>query len=187
MIIVAGYFIDLNSIFQDTTWFMAFVGDALRTCTTLSWWNSLSCVGHGLRICAVEKLSSQLFDLIVMSHWLNEVWIRIRNRFVCFTFIFLSYGESCLLISWCAGGRCGMTYSDEDRSKSRRPAAEHRIWSHRSGTWWSGYREVGWRCVRSTPCTWRLGAWVFWLSLKTKVDGLLVIWPQNRSDGFSSV
>jgi hypothetical protein len=25
------------------------------------------------------------------------------------------------------------------------------------------------------------------LSLKTKVDGLLVVWPQNHWDGFSSV
>jgi hypothetical protein len=31
---------------------------------------------------------------------------------------------------------------------------------------------------------WRLGAWVSWLSLKTKVDGLWVVWPQNHSDGF---
>jgi hypothetical protein len=35
-----------------------------------------------------------------------------------------------------------------------------------------GGREVGWRCVRSAPGTWRLEAWVSWLSLKTKVDGL---------------
>jgi hypothetical protein len=32
--------------------------------------------------------------------------------------------------------------------------------------------EVGWHHVRSAPCTWRRGAWVSWLSLKTKVDGL---------------
>jgi hypothetical protein len=25
-----------------------------------------------------------------------------------FSFIFVSFGESCLLVSWCAGGRCGM-------------------------------------------------------------------------------
>jgi hypothetical protein len=34
---------------------------------------------------------------------------------------------------------------------------------------------------------WRRGAQVSWLSLKTKVDGLWVVWPQNHSDGFSSV
>jgi hypothetical protein len=33
-------------------------------------------------------------------------------------------------------------------------------------------REVGWRRVWSAPSTWRLGARVSWLSLKTKVDGL---------------
>jgi hypothetical protein len=33
----------------------------------------------------------------------------------------------------------------------------------------------------------KVGAWVSWLSLKTKVDGLSVVWPQNHWDGFSSV
>jgi hypothetical protein len=32
--------------------------------------------------------------------------------------------------------------SDEDRGKSRRPSAEDRGWSHRSGTWWPDDREV---------------------------------------------
>jgi hypothetical protein len=31
-----------------------------------------------------------------------------------------------------------MTFSDEDHGMSRRPAAEDRGWSHRSGTRWSG-------------------------------------------------
>jgi hypothetical protein len=26
-----------------------------------------------------------------------------------------------LIVSWCAGGRCGMACSDEDRDRSRRP------------------------------------------------------------------
>jgi hypothetical protein len=43
-----------------------------------------------------------------------------------FSFTFVSFGESCLLVSWCAGGRCGMTCSDEDRGRSRRPDAEDR-------------------------------------------------------------
>jgi hypothetical protein len=51
-----------------------------------------------------------------------------------FSFIFVSFGESCLLVSWCAGGRCGMACSDEDRGRSRRPGAEDRGWSHRLGT-----------------------------------------------------
>jgi hypothetical protein len=52
----------------------------------------------------------------------------------CFSFIFVSFGESCLLVSWCAGDRCGMAYSDEDHGRSRRPSAEDREWSHRSST-----------------------------------------------------
>jgi hypothetical protein len=77
-----------------------------------------------------------------------------------------------LLVLWCAGGRCGMTCSDEDRGRSRRPGAEDHGWSHRSGTRWLGDRMVRWHCVRSAPDTLKLGARVSWLSLKSKVDGL---------------
>jgi hypothetical protein len=73
----------------------------------------------------------------------------------CFSFIFVSFRESRLLVSWCAGGRCGMACSDEDRGRSRRPGVEDRGWLHRSGTQWPGDREVGWHCVRSAPCMWR--------------------------------
>jgi hypothetical protein len=72
-----------------------------------------------------------------------------------FSFTFVSFGESRLLVSWCAGGRCGMAYNDEDRGRSRRPGVEDRGWSHRSGTQWPGDREVEWHCVRFAPCTWR--------------------------------
>jgi hypothetical protein len=65
-----------------------------------------------------------------------------------------------------------MACSDEDHGRTRRPGVEDRGWSHRSGTRWSSDREVRWCRVRSTPCTWRRGAQVSWLSLKTKVDGL---------------
>jgi hypothetical protein len=51
-----------------------------------------------------------------------------------FSFIFVSLGELCLLVLWCAGGRCYMACSDEDRGRSRRPGAEDRGWFHRSGT-----------------------------------------------------
>jgi hypothetical protein len=44
----------------------------------------------------------------------------------CFSFIFVLFRESCLLVSWCAGGRCGMACSDEDHGMSRRPGAEDR-------------------------------------------------------------
>jgi hypothetical protein len=39
------------------------------------------------------------------------------------------YGESRLLVSWCAGNRCDMAGSDEDCDRSRRPGAEDRGWS----------------------------------------------------------
>jgi hypothetical protein len=90
----------------------------------------------------------------------------------CFSFTFVSFGESRLLVSWCADGRCGMACSDEDRGRSRRPGTEDRRWSHMSDTRWPGDQEVGWHRVRSAPGTWRLGARVSWLSLKTMVDGL---------------
>jgi hypothetical protein len=51
-----------------------------------------------------------------------------------FSFILVSFGESRLLVSWCAGGKYGMACSDEDRGRSRRPGAEYRGWSHRSVT-----------------------------------------------------
>jgi hypothetical protein len=38
--------------------------------------------------------------------------------------------------------------------------------------------------VRSAPCTWRREARVSWLSLKTKVYDLSVVWPQNHWDDF---
>jgi hypothetical protein len=51
-----------------------------------------------------------------------------ESRIVSFVllFIFVSFGESRLLVSWCAGGRCGMACIDEDRGWSRRPGAEDR-------------------------------------------------------------
>jgi hypothetical protein len=75
----------------------------------------------------------------------------------CFSFTFVSFGESCLLVSWCAGSRCDMACSDEDRDRSRRHGAEDRGWSHMSDTRWPDGREVGWHRVRSAPDTWRLG------------------------------
>jgi hypothetical protein len=41
--------------------------------------------------------------------------------------------------------------------------------------------------VRSAPCTRRRGVRVSWLSIKTKVKGLLVVWPQNHWVGFPSL
>jgi hypothetical protein len=90
----------------------------------------------------------------------------------CFNFILCFVGELCLLVSRCAGGRCDMACSDEDRGRSRRPGAEDQGWSHRLGTRWPGDRDVRWHRVRSAPWKWRREARVSWLSLKTKVVGL---------------
>jgi hypothetical protein len=49
-----------------------------------------------------------------------------RDSSFCFSFIFVSYRESCLLVSWCVGGRCDMACSDEDHGRSRRPGADDR-------------------------------------------------------------
>jgi hypothetical protein len=77
-----------------------------------------------------------------------------------FSFTFVSFGELCLLVSWCAGGKCSMACRDVDRGRSRRAGAEDQGWSHRSDTRWPGDREVRWCRVQSAPGTWRLGAWV---------------------------
>jgi hypothetical protein len=45
---------------------------------------------------------------------------------IYFSFTFVSFRESRLLVSWCAGGRGGMACSDDDRGRSRRPGAEDR-------------------------------------------------------------
>jgi hypothetical protein len=63
--------------------------------------------------------------------------------FICFTFILVSFRESCLLVSWCASGRYGMVGSNEDRGRSRRPDAEDQRWSHKSDTRWPDDQEVG--------------------------------------------
>jgi hypothetical protein len=51
----------------------------------------------------------------------------------CFSFTFILFGESRLLVSWCVGGWCGMTCGDKDRGRSRRSSAEDWGWSHRLG------------------------------------------------------
>jgi hypothetical protein len=43
-----------------------------------------------------------------------------------FSFTFVSFEESRLLVSWCVGSKCGMACNDEDRGKSGRPGAEDR-------------------------------------------------------------
>jgi hypothetical protein len=65
------------------------------------------------------------------------------GTFLWFYLYFVSFGELCLLVLWCIGGKCSMTGGDEDRGRSRRPGAEDRRWSHMLGTLWLDDREVG--------------------------------------------
>jgi hypothetical protein len=134
--------------------------------------------------CSLFTTCISAFILIVMSHWLGEVCIRIQDITMVLPFISVSFGELCLLVSWCAGDRCDIACSDEDRGRSRRPDAEYREWSYSSGTQWPGDREVRWHCVWSAPYTWRRWMRVSWLSLKTKVNGLSLVWRQNHRDNF---
>jgi hypothetical protein len=124
------------------------------------------------------SLRNQVVSSLVWLWWIIDLArFEFESGIVLFYFslTFVSFGESRSLVSWCAGGRCNMACSDEDCGRSRRPGAEDRGWLHRSDTRWPSGRQVGWRRVRSTPGTWRLGARVSWLSLKTKVDGLWMV------------
>jgi hypothetical protein len=69
----------------------------------------------------------------LLVHWFDcdesLTWQGLNSnlgQFGCFTFILFSSRESHLLVKWCASGRCGMTCSDEDHGRSRRPGAEDR-------------------------------------------------------------
>jgi hypothetical protein len=55
---------------------------------------------------------------------------------------------------------------------------------YRLDTRWPDNREFELHRIQSAPCTRRREARIFWLSFKTKVDGLSVVWPQNYGDGF---
>jgi hypothetical protein len=57
--------------------------------------------------------------------------------------VICSCGESCLLVSLCAGDRCDMAGSDEDRCRSRRSSIEDQRWLHRPGTRWLDDQKVG--------------------------------------------
>jgi hypothetical protein len=105
-------------------------------------------------------MRNQVVSSLVWLWWVIDL-ARFEFEFgivlFCFSFTLVSFEESRLLVSCCAGGRCGVACNNEGCGRSRRPGAEDRGWSHRSGTRWPGGREVGWRRVRSAPGTWRLG------------------------------
>jgi hypothetical protein len=101
--------------------------------------------------------------------------------FDCFTFIFILCGESHLLVSWCVGCRCDKAGTYEDHGRSRRPDADDRRWSNTGRVF--GDQTIG--RLGDAVCGLHHaqgdeGAHVPWLSLKTKVDDLSVVCPQNN-------
>jgi hypothetical protein len=73
----------------------------------------------------IEKPSGQYLGLICDESLICRGLNSNPGHFGSFTFIFVSFGESRLLVSWCVCGRCGMVGSNEDRGRSRRPGAEN--------------------------------------------------------------
>jgi hypothetical protein len=84
---------------------------------------------NGLIKGEIEKPCGQYLGLIcdesLTCHGLNLN----SGNFRCFMFIFVSCGESRLLVMWYVGDRCDMVGCDEDHRRSRRPDAEDRRWS----------------------------------------------------------
>jgi hypothetical protein len=101
-----------------------------------------------------------------------------------------------LLVSWCTGGRGDMACSDEDHGRSRRPSAEDRGWSHRSGTRWSG-GQVALCAVYTWHVETRSAGFLvdpqnqgrrFVSGLASKpVRRFLLVWPQNQWRQFLAV
>jgi hypothetical protein len=122
-----------------------------------------------------------------MSDWHAEVWIRIRDISIILPLsLFRVKNHVCLSrvvqvegVAWQAAMRIVVWVGDLVQRTG--------MVKHRSGNRWPDDRAVRWCCVRSTPCTSRRGVRVSWFSLKTKIDGLSVVWPQNHWDGFSSL
>jgi hypothetical protein len=108
--------------------------------------------------------------------------------------IFVSCRELRLLVSWCAGGKCGMADNDKDHGRNRKSSAEDQGWSRKSDTRWPDDREVRWRCVRSGFLVEpqkqgrRFVSGLASKPLEQFVNGLAskpqgrfsLVWPQNR-------
>jgi hypothetical protein len=82
----------------------------------------------------IEKSSGHYLGLICDESLTCRDLNSNPGYFGSFTFIFVLFTESHLLVSWCAGGRCSMVCSDEDHGKNRRPGVEDQRWSHRLGS-----------------------------------------------------
>jgi hypothetical protein len=77
----------------------------------------------------IEKPSGQYLDLICVESLTCRGLNSNLGHFGSFGFILVLCGESCLPVSWCAGGRCDMVGSDENLARSSRPGAEDQRWS----------------------------------------------------------
>jgi hypothetical protein len=71
---------------------------------------------------------------------LSRFEFKFRTVSVVLLHLSCSCGESCLLISWCAGDRCGMVDSDKDCGRSMRPSVKDRRWLHTG--WVLGDRTI---------------------------------------------
>jgi hypothetical protein len=89
-------------------------------------------------------------------------------------FLSIFCGESCLLVSWCAGDRFDMAGSDEDHGRSRRPGAEDEGWS-------STCRVLGGQAIKRSGDAMCVCA----VYKETRSVGFLV-WPQKQGRWFVS-
>jgi hypothetical protein len=87
--------------------------------------------------------------------------------------------ESRLLVLWCAGDRCGMSDSDGDHGRSRRPGAEDRGWS--SIGWVLSGRMMGRSGDTEHKETRSTG---FLVEPQNQGRRFLLVWPHNWSLGF---
>jgi hypothetical protein len=72
----------------------------------------------------LEKPSDQFLDLICDESLTCRCLNLNTGNFNSLSFIFVSCGESHLLVSLCTGGRCDKAGNDEDHDRSRRFGAE---------------------------------------------------------------
>jgi hypothetical protein len=114
-----------------------------------------------------------------MSNWLASVWIWIQEILVVLSLSIL-YGDSCLLVSWCAGDRCDMAGSDENHGKSRRDSAEDWGWSSQVGN--SVPARSRGRVTLCVVCTMHkeMRSAGFLVRPQNKGRRFLPVWPQNR-------
>jgi hypothetical protein len=118
-----------------------------------------------------EEPSAHFLGLFVMSHWLGDVWIQIWDISVVLPFsLFRLENHVCL--------SRGVQVAGAAWRVATRIVAGVGDLMQRTGDVHTG------RVTLCAVCTWRRGAQISWLSLKTNVDSLSVVWPQNDWDDF---